>query len=387
MSTRTAVVSGVLAFALVMSLGGAAQAAPGSWRVQPSPNVGTLANAFGGVSALSRTDAWAVGTSQSESGTDFDTMAQHWNGTTWSVVPSPDGGILNRLNGVAQLASNDVWAVGENYNLDVQAYQTLVEHWDGSAWTIVPSPNRGTRYDSLTSVVAVGPSDIWAVGVSQTSGPNIRNLTLTEHWDGSAWTIVPSPNRPQETSAWLLGVSAVGATDVWAVGFDHTGALAEHWNGTSWSIVNTPNPGGALGDLTSVDALGASDIWAVGNSRVSGQQSRTLTEHWNGTSWTIVASPSNGALNNFLAGVTALSPTDVWAVGTYAKQQQLGSANRTITEHWDGASWAIVPSPNPGSDSDVLLGCAAVGASAVFAVGGFEGTGAQRTLVLVNTHA
>jgi hypothetical protein len=387
MSIRTAVISVVLAFALVMSVGGAAQAAAGPWKVQSSPNVGSLANALGGVSALSRTDAWAVGTTQQEGGTDFHTLAEHWDGSSWSVVPSPDGGILDRLNSVVQLASDDAWAVGEDYNLDVQAYQTLVEHWDGSSWTIVPSPSRGTRYDSLQSVVAVGPSDLWAVGVSQTSGSTIRNLTLTEHWDGASWTIVPSPNRPQETSAWLLGVTAVSSTDVWAVGFDHTGALAEHWNGASWSIVNTPNPGGALGDLTSVDALGASDIWAVGNSRVPGQQSRTLTEHWNGASWTIVSSPSNGTLNNFLAGVTALSLTDVWAVGTYAKDLGLGFANRTITEHWDGTSWTIVPSPNPGTDSDVLLGSAAVGASAVFAVGGFEATGAQRTLVLVNTHA
>ena len=387
MSIRPAVLSLVLGLGLTTSSGGVAQAAAGPWRVLSSPNVGSLSNAFGGVAALSRDDAWAVGTTQEEGGTDFHTLAEHWDGSSWSVVPSPDGGILDRLNAVVQIAPDDAWAVGEDYNLDAQAYQTLIEHWNGSSWTIVPSPSRGARYDSLQSVAALGPSDVWAVGVSQTSGSTIRNLTMTQHWDGNSWTIVPSPNRPQETSAWLLGVSAVASGDIWAVGFDHTGALAEHWNGTSWSIVNTPNPGGALGDLTSVDAIGASDVWAVGNSRVSGEQSRTLTEHWDGHSWSIVPSPSNGALNNFLAGVTALSGTDVWAVGTYAKQLPLGFANRTITEHWDGDGWTIVSSPNPGSDSDVLLGSAAVGSSAVFAVGGFEGVGAQRTLVMLNRHA
>jgi hypothetical protein len=387
MTKRFTAVLIALTVGLVVGPGGTARAEAGRWKVQPSPNVGSLANAFGAVAAFSRADAWAVGTSQSQSGTDFDTLAEHWNGATWSVVPTPDGGILNRLNGVAQLAPDDVWAVGEFYNLGTQSYQTLAEHWDGASWTIVPSPNVGTRYDALRSVVALSPSDIWAVGATQTSGSTIRNLTLTEHWNGTAWTVVPSPNRPQETSAWLLGVSAVSTNDVWAVGFDHTGALAEHWNGTSWSIVNTPNPASSFGELQSVDVLGSSDVWAVGDSRVTGQQSRTLTEHWDGTSWSIVPSPSNGALNNFLAGVTALSPTDVWAVGTYVKQLQLGSANRTLTAHWDGITWTIVGSPSPGSDSDVLLGSAPVGASAVMAVGGFEGTGAQRTLVLLNPRA
>jgi hypothetical protein len=328
-----------------------------------------------------------VGTSQTN-GTDFRTLAEHWDGTTWSVVATPNGGILDRLNAVVQLAPDDAWAVGVDYNTTAQAYQTLVEHWDGSAWTIVPSPNGGTRYDALQAIVALGPADVWAVGVTQTSGPVIRNLTLTQHWNGTAWSIVPSPNRPQETDAWLLGVAAISANDVWATGFDHTGALAEHWDGTSWSIVATPNPSGSFGELAAVAAVGTSDVWAVGNSRISGQQSRTLTEHWDGASWTIVPSPSNGSLNNFLAGVTALSSGDVWAVGTFVKQLiPQGSANRTLTERWNGQRWTIVSSPNPGSEV-VLLGSASAGPSEVLAVGGSTGqTGSQRTLVLVNPRA
>lgn len=388
MSIRTIRISLLALVALVVA-GGTANAAPAAdpWRVLTSPNVGGAANAFASVAARSRTDAWAVGTFQQDGTTDFHTLAQHWNGSSWSVVSTPDGGILNNLNGVAMVASDDVWAVGVFYNLDVQAYQTLVEHWDGVAWSIVPSPNRGTRYDDLQSVFAVSANDIWAVGVTQTNPPSIRNLTLTEHWDGTSWSIVQSPNRPQETSAWLLSVTGAASNDVWAVGFDHTGALAEHWNGSAWSIVSTPNPSGALGDLQAVTALSATDIWAVGNSRVPGDQSRTLTEHWNGSSWSIVSSPSNGALNNFLAAVTALSPTDVWAVGTFAKQLSIGFVNQTLTLHWDGAAWSIVESPNPGSDSDILLGAARSGPRRVFAVGGFEGVGAQRTLVLVNRTA
>ena len=384
---RVRLIGGVVSVtvALLMTSGGVAQASA-PWKVLASPNVGQLSNGLAAVSAFSRTDAWTVGTSQT-SGADFRTLAEHWDGTAWSVVSTPDGGILDRLNGVVQLAPNDAWAVGVDYNLSAQAYQTLVEHWDGSAWTIVPSPNGGTRYDALQAVAAVGPSDVWAVGVTQTSGQTIRNLTLTEHWDGTSWSIVPSPNRPGESDAWLLGISAASANDLWAVGFDHTGALAERWDGASWSIVTTPNPSGAFGELASVGAIGSSDVWAVGNSRIAGAQSRTLTEHWDGKTWTIVASPSNGRLNNFLAGVSVLAANDVWAVGTFVKQLiPQGSANRTLTEHWNGQRWSIVASPNPGQD-DVLLGSAVAGPTAVLAVGGFTDPSTQRTLVLVNPRA
>src|SRR5437773_4760746 len=81
-----------------LAAGGAASAASG-WRIIPSPNVGSLSNGFAGVSALSSTDAWAVGTSQSDSGVDFHTLGEHWNGRTWSVVTTPDPGTLARLNG------------------------------------------------------------------------------------------------------------------------------------------------------------------------------------------------------------------------------------------------------------------------------------------------
>jgi hypothetical protein len=387
MRSRTTALVAAATCALVFGWSSAAMAAASPWTILRSPNVGQLSNGLGGISALSATEAWAVGTRQiSDPGPDFRTLAEHWNGTSWSVALTPNGGTLDRLNTVAEIAPNDVWAAGVDYNQTAQAYQTLVEHFDGTSWTIVPSPNGGTRYDEIRGLAVVSPTDIWAVGMTQTSGSTIRNLTEIQHFDGTSWAIVPSPNRPHETDAWLLGVTAISADDVWAVGFDHVGTLAEHWNGTTWSIVPSPNPVAGTNLFNAVTAIGPDDAWAVGESIVPGDPSRTLAEHWDGTAWRAVATPNQGPLNNELFGVSALSSTDVWAVGYRAKPLPGGGfVNRTVTQQWDGTAWSVVTSPNLGVD-DVLLGTAATGPSTVFAVGGFTNP-SQRTLILDNAQA
>jgi hypothetical protein len=63
---------------------------------------------------------------------------------------------------------------------------TLIDHWDGSAWTILPGPAVSGMFYGVTAVAA---NDVSAVDSSYYYGP-----TLTEHWDGSVWSVVPSPN-------------------------------------------------------------------------------------------------------------------------------------------------------------------------------------------------
>jgi hypothetical protein len=138
-----------------------------------------------------------------------------WDGATWNIVQTPNPGTeLNHLNSVAALSTNDVWAVGLSTNT-FGASQTLVIHWDGTAWSEVPSANATQHYNNLKGIVALSANAVWAVGdyyVSQ-SGPL---QTLVEHWDGTTWTVVSSPNLG--TSSSLVGVAAVSANDIWAVG-------------------------------------------------------------------------------------------------------------------------------------------------------------------------
>src|SRR5215469_11906789 len=89
------------------------------------------------------------------------------------------------------------------------------------AWTVVPTPNpSGGGQNVLTAVAIVSPSDVWGVGEGQLQ-------SLTQHWDGSAWSIVPSPNLPTYTD--IKGVSAVSSNDVWAVGDNGGLGLTMHW--------------------------------------------------------------------------------------------------------------------------------------------------------------
>ena len=83
----------------------------------------------------------------------------------------------------------------------------------------------------------------------------------------------------------------------------------------------------------------------MGQFTPSGGVAQTVTEHWNGKIWTVVARPDAGTQNNHLSGVTAISATDVWAVGDFQTSTGSGTVFQTLTEHWDGTAWSIVPQP------------------------------------------
>ena len=138
-------------------------------------------NSLNAVAALSSTDVWAVGQWQRFSGTDYShALVEHWDGTSWAVMQTPHPSLaISILFGVAALSSNDVWAVGYEESL-ISGYRTLIEHWDGSAWSIIQD---GTHEGWLTSVTAIAPDDVWAVGSTNYIGQG-----LIEHWDGTTWT-------------------------------------------------------------------------------------------------------------------------------------------------------------------------------------------------------
>src|SRR5438876_2718034 len=108
---------------------------------------------------------------------------------TWSLVASPDGSTSrSRLLAVASVpATSEVWAVG--WSLATGVAQTLIEHWNGTAWSLVPSPNVGAGSNRLTAVAARSATDVWAVG--DTAGSN-GYQTLAEHWNGTSWVVVPT---------------------------------------------------------------------------------------------------------------------------------------------------------------------------------------------------
>src|SRR5262249_43092977 len=97
--------------------------------------------------------------------------------------------------------------------------------------------------------------------------------------------------------------------------------------------------------------------WAVGYY-VSGHfLQQSLIEHFDGNVWSVVPSPSPGALQNILFGVTAISDADVWAVGA---QQDSNGLWHTLAEHWDGSVWAVVNAVDAGASGNHFYAVKAV---------------------------
>jgi hypothetical protein len=195
-----------------------AQSQCGSWDVVAMPE--PAGRGLESVSASSATDVWAAGKG-----------VYHWDGLTWSLVPAPGLGNPDPLGyadtvfaAVTAVAPSNAWIVG--YTSFLGTPQTLVEHWDGSKWSVIPSPVI-TGGSGLNAVTALNANDAWAVGSRAGGLPEFQaiRVTLTVHWDGSSWTAVPSPNISNRSHE-LNDVVAIASNDVWAVGYyRNTGEL------------------------------------------------------------------------------------------------------------------------------------------------------------------
>ncbi len=293
--------------------------------------------------------------------------APSWGG----VGGSPPSGFNPDLKDVAMVSPGDVWAVGTDSAYLGRAQQTLTMHWNGAQWSQIPSPNVGASHNVLWAVSANSSMNVWASGSYRDSGNNDQPLIM--RWDGTTWSLIPGPAglhgaanvllalSPSDVwlsaswhwdgSSWtatptdgstVLDIAGTSSTDIWAVGYSGSGTAALHWNGSTWTRVPTPNPTGA-DSLTGVTAISPSDVWAVGSSFIDAGHTNVLIEHWNGSSWSVVpaASLPLAFTESSLTKVSALSPGDVWAVGDKFNGSFL--SERALVEHWDGTNWSALP--------------------------------------------
>jgi len=341
----------------------AAAAAAGGWTAQTVPSTGnnTLLTA---VSARTGSDAWAVGEQFVGAGqAPAPPVAYHWTGSQWSLVATPGLGVSAALSGVSASSSSDAWAVGFTV-LGHHQDSTLLEHWNGQAWS-VDSAAEVTGYAAgLTSVVDLSSSNAWAVGRG-------GGGTLLEHWNGSAWSQVALPDAGFSPGAGQ-SLSATSPSDIWLAGTTispsagTTTAEALHYNGATWSVVPMAQPGTSTPSIQAVTAISATDAWAVGEDigATSAIGGSTLIEHWNGSGWSIVPSPTPGA-DPFLTGVAARGPDDVYAVGSNLPSIN-GGADEGLILRWNGSAWSV----DADQASESLFGAGTVaGAGHEWAVG------------------
>jgi hypothetical protein len=334
----------------------------GGWTVQATPNpAGAASSALNGVSCPSSSACTAVGAFFAGSGVQL-TLAERWNGSSWTIQPTlnPAGSPSSILSAVACPAADTCTAVG------VSNSQLLVERWDGASWRIQPAPvPSGAQFSELGGVSCTTASCVAVGDYVNSSG---LDVTLAERWNGTSWTIQPTPNPSGAQSfSVLIGVSCTARDACEAVGTSDAGLVAERWNGTSWSLQAVPSPAGAQQPALVSVSCAASSCEAAGGYADSSGAFVTLGEGWNGTAWHAQPTPNPAqASGNSLGGVSCPSPSDCTAVG-------LGNGAGTpitLGERWQDGHWNIEAVPSPvGAAENQLNGIACPGTDACIAVG------------------
>lgn len=288
------------------------------------------------------------------------------------------------IGGVVDLSPANAWAVGYDCVAGCTGVEEvdhmLILHWDGTAWSTVKPPRQsaGARY-LLSAIAADSPSDAWAVGTKV--APTGQASPLILHWDGRAWS-----NASPVATGQLTAVTADSATDAWAVGEVSGRTLVLHWNGTAWTRVTSPDPGRSFNFLARVSAGSPTDGWATGSfAKTSASPGQALALHWNGKAWSNTVLPSLGKGGSALTAVMALSAQSAWAGGSSCPPSGCGPTPKTpvLMLRWNGSSWAKAATPELPSNNRVL-GLAASSAGNVWAVGSYGRSPAPfvRTLIM-----
>jgi hypothetical protein len=353
---------------------------PGSWQAVPAPNLSTNDNNLAAVSAASANDVWAVGNYYTQSNPNvFRNLAEHWDGTQWTAMAPPNvGDQENTLFSVSALPDGHAWAVGY-YADQTFRIRTLAEYWDGSSWTVVPTVNPQRARDVFFSVKALSADDVWAVGGQQDT-PNGPFHTLIEHFDGTQWSVVPSRD-PGPNGNELFGVGAAGPSDVWAVGQQQgkhfpSLALLERWDGSAWTVATAPQSSSMSYDPYAVTAFGG-QLLAAGDKENDATPQTTLSFGPSG----VIPSANVGTGENDFYGVDAAGG-NAWAVGrTTDRSTDLTSP---LAETLVNGAWSVVPTQSPGGSGGTggFGGVTALPDGEAWAVGAFTAPGTSNRALI-----
>jgi hypothetical protein len=326
---------------------------------------------------VSTTDCYGVGWG-STTGSLLGTLVERWNGTSWSAMPSPNptgaGDDFPQLNAVTCVSATDCTIVGTDFTLS-NTSNTVVESWNGTSWSVVDSPDvSGANNNTLAGVSCVGADFCMAVGSAVTTSPDEE--TLVEQWNGSSWSIDTSPSVSGALQTILSSVSCTSSTDCIAVGYSlassSTEPVFEQWNGSSWTLGSPATPSGSAdNELSSVACAAGDTCVAVGRTYATNSSpAATLAEQFDGTSWSVDTTPNpTGVLGDFLVSLSCTSATTCYAAGE-SYLDNSGDTD-TLVEQLAGGSWSIDSTPNAAGVTTSLLSSVAcsTASSSCIAVG------------------
>jgi hypothetical protein len=338
-----------------------------AWSLESAPNPaeGNAQNAMLSVSCIS-TGCITVGEAAGKP------VAETWIGGTWALSSArlPAGAKGGKLSAISCNSAICV-AVGNSYETTGQE-KALAESFNGVAWSLMSAPGpggakgfvelAGVSCPSSTSCTAAG---YYAPNVS--GGLPTEMKTLVETWNGSAWSIQSSPNAALKYNL-LVDLSCTSATACTAVGLDSAGfgqnpeSLAERWNGTAWSAQAIVNPELPIEDELKAVSCSSNTLCVGAGKNLFAENG--FTEVWNGTAWMVASS--------FTGEMRKISCT---AEGCVAVGTKGGVAETWLVLQFGGA-WIVVPTmpalPS-GATETVLDGVACSSGSACTAVGSYKG--------------
>lgn len=371
---RLASVAGRLAAAAVVAClaalsGPLSAGAAAGWTIVPSPNSTATQNDYLlGVSCTGPTFCVAAGyysstvpaTSSVSAYVNYNTLIEQWDGSTWSIADSPNdnGGepstviVNNFLYGVSCATPDFCMAAGvyDCWACDANvpgATGMYVEQWDGSSWTLHGVPYPSGVNNVVPSAITCVSTSFCLMAASYSDSQSIVHA-LNMAWNGSAWSRVPAPDNP------LTGLSCTSRTYCIGVG----GYAADVWNGSSLSPT-APLPaqpsGSIAASMTGVSCPGPADCRAVGVWDDNGITNQTLIDSWDGSAWTAVAAPDPAAGDNMLLSLSCSSDSFCASSGDGDNGTTQGST--TLIVQFDGATWQGAPSPDAANATfNFLLG-------------------------------
>lgn len=284
-----------------------------------------------------------------------DPAPPYANCAEWSTPTAPEADSPVMIRGVEVLADDDIWMVGA---------AGVATHFDGVEWTVMTTPPVNGKLVHYEDVSASSPDDVWACGAYVQDGVNVLAIA---RWNGVSWTHLPVPQPP--ALAYLSDIEAIAPDDVYACGYrsDATRFLLLHWNGFVWSEVSLPPSVNTINQqLWTLTSTGPDNIYAAGAILPNGGAWEAVIYRFDGRAWTKVPNVPQPEGNPIIYDMTAVSPTDIWAVGDMFV---VDAGKSTMTMHYDGVNWTHVPSPNPGAGWNLLFGVAASDANHVVACG------------------
>lgn len=282
-------------------------------------------------------------------------LIEHWDGKTWRIIANPAstnvsssgtglfGSSGAMLSSISVVSARDMWAIGTQTALEepslsappsvrvlASGNEPLVEHWDGTIWSVVRLPGSFHAETSL-QVQALSVSDVWVFGVD-----------IQLKFSG---TISIGPFNPQPGSTPVISADVVPMT--------FTSHLI-HWNGRTWSKVPLPSGAHKGSQVLDVAAVTEGNLWALGETtNEQGKLSRLETlQRWDGKTWSAVPGALDiNAQGAYLDNITVIGLNDIWITGSTGKDQPL-------MEHWDGQAWSVVVPVSPTHGSVMSLAVA-----------------------------